>query len=118
RQISRFTLFGLGTYVAQPRNTNGTLLSGWLRNPAASRTNFIKNLGVGRQITNSVPDQYLGEVGFSYSVPKVRGLFLTGSARMEGVTVRDMIGGFAGFRRPGYELFAVPGIGHSRGKVT
>jgi hypothetical protein len=119
--FKRFTLFGTGVYVAQPRNTNGTFLNSWNRSAAtnkASQIAWVKNTGIGRQVTNSVPDSYLGEIGVAMAVPKVRGLFITGSARLEGSTVRDLIGASAGFRRPGFELFAVPGVGYTRGKDT
>lgn len=123
KQLRNITLFGFGVYVAQPRNTNGTLRNGVLRNsngnlrtPLGAFRDYIRGSGFGPAITNSVPDVYVGEVGAAIPVPDIRGLYLTTSARIEGTPPRDLIGGWAGFRRPGFELFAVPGVGYTRGR--
>jgi hypothetical protein len=42
----------------------------------------------------------------------------TGTARMEGVPARDIIGREDGFRRPGYAVSVGPGIMYSRGRDT
>ncbi len=66
----------------------------------------------------SVADQYLLQAGTGYAVPKVRGLAFTGTARIEGVPARDLIGGEDGFRRPGYAVSVGPGLMYSRGRDT
>ena len=40
--------------------------------------------------------------------------------RVDGIKVRDIVGGSSGFRRPGYSLYLDPGvaIAHRRGTLT
>jgi hypothetical protein len=85
-------------YLVNPRNTNGV---------STFRTRR------GEEVF-SVTDQYLYRGGVSRGVPWVPGLFVSFGGRMEGVPVRDLIGGSEGFRRPGYAISADPGFLYSR----
>jgi hypothetical protein len=65
----------------------------------------------------SVPDSYFGRAGFTYTFWPEKGLSLSFGGRVDGVPVRDLIGGGDdGFRRPGYTVYVEPGIGWVIGK--
>jgi hypothetical protein len=112
RQLSKLTLFASGTYLANPRDTNGT-------------PSIIVGLGLGNTpafaqeglLVNSVPDQYLVRMGAVMPIGST-GLGVSLAYRMEGLPRYDLIGGSHGWRRPGYEMFAEPGIAYSRGGST
>jgi hypothetical protein len=92
--IFRSTLYFSGTYLFNPRNTNGV---------STFRTRR------GEEVM-SVADQYLYRGGVSRAVPKVRGLAVMFGGRIEGVPVRDLLGKSEGFRRPGYAISLDPGF--------
>jgi hypothetical protein len=92
------TLFFSGSYLFNPRDTNGV---------SSGRTRF-------RETVNSVPDGYLARGGISHAVPGVPGLVATFGGRWEGVPVRDLLGSSNGFRRPGYAISADPGFLYAR----
>lgn len=108
------TLFASGTYLSNPRNTNGT-------------PSMVASLGVPvtpnffNRLTNSVADTYSLQAGFSSPVPrtwdkpKLRGLRLRAALHWEGLRTRDLIGGNSGFRQPGYGLAAAPGLTYQYG---
>lgn len=98
KSIQRFTIFSTGAWLMNPRNTYTAATPG-------SRT-------------LSVPDQYVWQAGLGYAVPRFAGFAVTGTARMEGVPARDLIGREDGFRRPGYGVSIAPGIMYSRGRNT
>ena len=112
RQFNKVTLFGSGTYLANPRDTNRT-------------PSIIVGLGLGNNpafigegvLVNSVPDQFLGRLGAVMPVGTT-GLGLSLAYRIEGVPRYDLIGESHGFRRPGHEMFAEPGLSYSRGGST
>lgn len=109
KQVGTATLFASATYLVNPRNKNGTessvlFLCGGTIPPNLQRFKY-----------NSVPDQYLARAGVSVPVPHVKGLSFSLAARIEGVPVRDLVGGSDGFRRPGYSIFLEPGITYSTG---
>jgi hypothetical protein len=58
-----------------------------------------------------VPDTYSGRLGAGYLLPFASGLFFSVGGRINGVTVKDVIGGGDLFwRRPGYEVYVEPGL--------
>lgn len=59
----------------------------------------------------SCPDQFAIRLGSFYDTMKGFNFYLGG--RMEGVTASDLIGGSAGYRRPGYAISVEPGMGYS-----
>jgi len=96
------TVFGHGTYLFEPRNTNGVLT------------------GRGRpsEAVMSVADQYLGRIGLAIPLVPEHGLSLLLAGRAEAVPVRDLIGGSDGFRRPGIAVSFEPGLVWSNGPHT
>jgi len=62
----------------------------------------------------SVPDVYSIRPGFAYAVAPKRGLSASLGTRLDGIPVRDIVGGSDGFRRPGYSLYLDPGIAVAR----
>jgi hypothetical protein len=74
--------------------------------------------GITGYIFDSVPDQYLARGGLTYGIwPKI-GLSVSLGARIEGVPVRDLVGGSDGYRIPGYAISIEPGISITRDKWT
>jgi len=58
----------------------------------------------------SSPDQYAVRLGSYYNTMGGFNAYLGG--RLEGVPANDLIGGSAGYRRPGYAISLEPGIGY------
>lgn len=102
KRIGSTTLYAVGTYLLNPRDTNGV---------ATGR-------GRPSEAIQSVSDQYLIRLGLSRPVPKTRQFAFTIGWRMEGVPVRDLIGKSNGFRRPGYAMSVEPGLQYFRAKDT
>jgi hypothetical protein len=108
--LHRALLFGSGSYLANPRDTNDTpSILTVLGIPTATGTNA--GLGV-----NSVPDQYLTRLGGSVAVWK--GFSAAITWRMEGLRRYDLFGASHGWRRPGTEMFVEPGVSYSNGRHT
>ena len=58
-----------------------------------------------------VPDTYSGRLGAAYLLPVLQGIVVSAGGRINGVTVRDLLGGGdLYFRRPGYEVYFEPGL--------
>jgi hypothetical protein len=66
----------------------------------------------------SVPDVYSARLGGSYVLLPKAGISLSLGPRIDGIPRRDLIGGDAGFRRPGYSLYIEPGFTMARGRGT
>jgi hypothetical protein len=98
--FSRSMLYFSGTYLFNPRNTNGV-------NTFRTRR--------GEEVM-SVADQYLFRGGISRPIPKIRGLVGSFGGRIEGVPVRDAFGPSDGFRRPGYAISLDPGVMYQLGR--
>ncbi len=110
RSLKHLGFYGSGTYLANPRDTNGT-------------PSILVGLGVsgnpafaGLEV-NSVPDQYLLRAGATFPVVKEQ-LTLSLGFRMEGLPRYDLFGDSHGWRRPGYETFAEPGFLFTSGRST
>jgi hypothetical protein len=102
-------LFGYasGSYLVSPR--------------AKTRVQFPNASGVGSGMFLSVPDVYSARVGAAYVLWPERALTATLGGRVDGIPLRDVIGGGDdGFRRPGYSLYADPGLslGVGRGAIA
>jgi hypothetical protein len=100
KAIKQVTLYASGTYLANPRGTNGV------------------TTGRGRpsEAIMSVADQYAYRAGAILPFPKFNSLAWSMSIRGEGVPSKDLIGKSEGFRRPGYAISVEPGVIYSRGK--
>jgi len=109
KSLEHATFYGSGTYLANPRDTNGT-------------PSIIVGLGFGGNpafaalLENSVPDQYLARAGAAFPVKE--GLNLSLGFRIEGLPRYDLLGDSHGWRRPGYETFLEPGVVFSPGRST
>lgn len=99
----KFSLYYDGFYLINPRETNGTRTFRETLNPILANESIM-----------AVPDQYAFRAGLASHLP-IHGLGLSLGTRLEGVPVRDLIGGNEGFRRPGYVISADPGIFYMKG---
>lgn len=112
RHFPRATLFASGSYLVNPRNTNGT-------------PSILVGLGVGNNpafaeeglLVNSVPDQYLVRMGAVMPLGET-GIGASLAYRVEGLPRYDLIGESRGWRRPGYEMFVEPGLTFSKGSSS
>jgi len=99
RTFRRFSVYGLATYLINPRNTTGTqAFFSALSNPATT-------------MVNSSTDQYLAVVGAAFPLPRrARWVTPTLTYRFSGVSVQDLIGASDGFRRPANLQYIAPGM--------
>lgn len=58
----------------------------------------------------SVPDVYSLRSGVSTALVRRLGISASLGTRIDGIPLRDLVGGSSGFRRPGYSLYLDPGI--------
>jgi len=112
KRLRRAQVSASGSYLANPRDTNGTPSLTVSRlppgaAPAASQAD---------RLVNSVPDQYLTRVGGAVAIAK--GFAVNASYRVEGQRRYDLIGKSHGFRRPGVAMFVEPGVSYSKGLQT
>jgi len=95
-------LYFSGTYLLNPRNTNGVLTY----------------RGDPNEQVMSVADQYLVRLGGTYTTAGWKGFGVGLGGRWEGVPVRDLIGSSNGFRRPGSAVSVEPSLSYSHGPHT
>src|SRR5262249_40281608 len=100
KAVKRVTLYAAGSYLSNPRNTNGV------------KTGRSRPL----EAVMSVADQYAYRAGTVLPLPKLNTLVWSIGIRGEGVPSRDLIGDSDGFRRPGYILSVDPGFIYTKGK--
>lgn len=100
---SRKQIFASASYLANPRDTNGTPSLTVSRLPPG-----VAPPANSDRLVNSVPDQYLVRAGAAYAM--TRKMTLMGAYRIEGQRRYDLFGESHGFRRPGVAMFAEPGI--------
>lgn len=107
------TVFLSGSYLCNPRNTNGA--SSIISSAGVPLTpNFLNEL------TNSVADAYGVQAGCSLKIPgtwnkpNLKGLRVRGVYRWEGLRAHDLIGGAGGFRQPGWAMSFGPGLTWAR----
>ncbi|MBI4604518.1 MAG: hypothetical protein HY721_21360 [Planctomycetes bacterium] len=98
-ELHGLTLFAQGTYLFNPRGTNG--VPTFRSRPEEAEM--------------SVTDQYLAKAGVGTGIPLLDeyGFSCSVAGRIEGVPVHDAIGPDGGFRRPGYAVSVEPGIAWS-----
>ncbi|HZN58888.1 MAG TPA: hypothetical protein VFD71_12485 [Planctomycetota bacterium] len=94
--FEKYTWFLQGSYLFNPRNTNGVPTFRTL---------------AGEEVM-SVADSYIGKAGLGMPIPFLDkyGFGCSLAGRVEGVPVRDVIGESDGFRRPGLAFSIEPGI--------
>ena len=100
KTMGRFTTFGSGTWMANPKDT-GTPTRATL--VTATPTNF-----------NTVSDQFVFRAGTTVGITSRISASI--AWRMEGVPRYDMLGGSHGFRRPGVEMYWEPGVTYTSGR--
>jgi hypothetical protein len=66
----------------------------------------------------SVTDVYHARAGLAYAAWPQAGVSVSLGGRIDGIPVRDIIGGDEGFRAPGSIIFLDPGLSIARGKGT
>ncbi|WP_154855594.1 M24 family metallopeptidase [Cyclobacterium xiamenense] len=101
-----FIFFYDGFYLINPRETNGTRTFRETLNPVLSNESIM-----------AVPDQFAFRSGVFKSL-FLHGLGISLGGRAEGIPVRDLLGGDAGFRRPGYVISIEPGISYMIDNLT
>jgi hypothetical protein len=103
KQVSRFTVFGSGTWLLNPKDT-----AALARGTLVTVTSTTSPTGV-----NTVSDQYVFRAGTQATIWNN----ISGSIawRMEGVPRYDLIGDSHGFRRPGKTMYWEPGLTFSYG---
>jgi hypothetical protein len=104
---SHIGVYGNFYYLSNPREQNG-VSSSRQNAPAASAILYGSS-------TMSVPDQYMARAGVNLTAGK-----LTASlgVRDECLPAKDLIGGSAGFRRPGYVISLEPGVSYRMNRVN
>ncbi len=103
--FTNFNIFVAGTYIASPQERNGV---------NTFRYDPLLKTGNPFEAEMSIADQYLARAGFGYTFLPQYGLTFTLGGRIEGVPVRDLIGGSEGFRRPGFAVSIEPGLVYAR----
>ncbi len=96
-----FSWYGSAFYLFNPREMNGVRTFRETLSPILANESIM-----------SVPDQFAFRAGAGYSLP-LEGVSLSLGARYEGVPVEDLIGGSAGFRRPGSVFSIEPGLSYA-----
>ncbi|HEY4989409.1 MAG TPA: hypothetical protein VII09_06355 [Opitutaceae bacterium] len=90
----------------------------YLLNPREENDAYTTIPVYGQILQNSVPDQYLFRTGLTVTKWPLRHLATSLGLRVNGIPTRDLIGGSAGFRRPGYVTYAEPGLTWTSNKDT
>lgn len=97
RVFHRFAIYGVATYLINPKNTTGTpAFFSALNNPTTTNV-------------NSSTDQYMAEFGAEIRTPW-QWISPVLSYRMSGVPVQDLFGPSDGFRRPANLQYFAPGF--------
>lgn len=109
KRIRYATLFGSASYLANPRDRNGTTAIGYNISAAA-----VPPINPDGTSYNSVPDQFMARLGGALPIGST-GFACSLAWRIEGLPRYDLIGQSHGFRRPGVEMFVEPGASYARG---
>lgn len=86
----------------------------YLLNPEETNGVFTRN-STTREF--SVPDQYAARLGAFYNT-KLDGFSVYLGGRIEGIPSEDLIGGSAGYRRPGYAVSVEPGVNYAKNRYN
>jgi peroxiredoxin len=109
KRVPHATLFGSGSYLANPRDRNGTTSIAYNISPLA-----VPPINPDGTSYNSVPDQFMARLGGAVPIGST-GFACSLAWRVEGVPRYDVFGESHGFRRPGVEMFLEPGASYARG---
>jgi hypothetical protein len=102
-----FNIYGNFYYLISPREQNGV-------SSARGGTPSANAIANGSDVM-SVPDQFMIRGGASYSL---KSFIFSAGVRDECLPAHDLIGGNAGFRRPGYIISVEPGVVYSFNKFS
>ena len=97
-----------------PAGTSGYLYGWYLVTPREQTTVASPLAGVPL----SVPDVYSVRTGVSKALSRRHPITASLGPRLDGIPLRDLVGGSGGFRRPGYSLYIDPGLAFSKGRST
>lgn len=95
--FSNFFVYGSGSYLMSPKDTTD------VPSPIPG-------------VPLSVPDVFSARVGFSYAPLFGHGLSVSLGGRVDGIPLRDAIGGSDGFRRPAIIGYVDPGLALTIGR--
>jgi peroxiredoxin len=109
KRVRYATLFGSASYLANPRDRNGTTAIGYNISAAA-----VPPINPDGTSYNSVPDQFMARLGGAVPIGST-GLACSVAWRVEGLPRYDLFGKSHGFRRPGVEMFIEPGASFAKG---
>lgn len=101
---AKFGVYGNMYYLLNPREQNGVRTYRETLTPALANEAIM-----------SVPDQYLYRAGFSYDI---KGLSFAAGVRLEGIPVKDILGGSGDFRRPGYIWSVEPSLNYTMKNIS
>ncbi len=108
------TIFQLQAYRKLKGNTSGYVYGWYLLTPR-NQTGVASPLA---GVPLSVPDVYSVRSGISTSLSRRHAISASVGPRIDGIPLRDFVGGSSGFRRPGYSLYLDPGIVLTAGRST
>lgn len=98
RMTNRMSFYAAGSYLISPKQHNNLP---W--GTPGPDPNFV-----------AVTDEYSAHAGFAYALLPRQGLTASLGGRIDGIPVHDLIGGGNQyFRRPGYAVYAEPGISYT-----
>jgi cytochrome oxidase Cu insertion factor (SCO1/SenC/PrrC family) len=109
KRIPYATLFGSASYLANPKDRNGTTAIGYNISAAA-----VPPINPDGTSFNSVPDQFMARFGGAVPIGRT-GFACSVAWRVEGLPRYDLFGQSHGFRRPGVEMFVEPGASYAKG---
>lgn len=99
--VGDLSAYGSGYYGLSLTGTNGVYM--------------YRATGVPDSL-RGVPDTYSGRLGVAYLLPVLQDFVLSAGGRINGVTVKDLIGGGDLYwRRPGYEVYVEPALTWTHG---
>jgi hypothetical protein len=107
-------IFQLQAYRKIASGVSGYLYGWYLLTPR-------EKTGIASPLTGvplSVPDVYSFRGGISAPLWRRRRISTSLGPRLDGIPLRDFVGGSSGFRRPGYSLYLDPGIVVAAGRST
>jgi cytochrome oxidase Cu insertion factor (SCO1/SenC/PrrC family) len=108
KRIPHAQIFGVVSYLANPRDRNDTTSGSVNRSTSANPSTAADTA------FNSVPDQFVARVGGAAPIGST-GFAASLAWRVEGLPRYDLIGASHGFRRPGVEMFVEPGFSYAKG---
>ena len=107
-------IFQLQAYRKIARGASGYLYGWYLLTPREKTSVSSPLAGVPL----SVPDVYSLRSGISAALWAKHGISASLGPRIDGIPLRDFVGGSSGFRRPGYSLYLDPGVTVTRKRST